>query len=96
MILLEPRGLAALKEVEMSNLERVLHPVAFLSHLLHFPSLRLAVTRASSPDSVVDFSVTRDSATNNLCAGTRPGELDRDGCAVHATVLVHEMVMDLL
>jgi hypothetical protein len=95
MVLLNLLGFAALRDVVMSKLKRVLHPVDFFTHLLHFPSAGPAVTRDSSPVSVVDLNVTRGPVTNNPGAGMRPAELDRDGCTVYEPDFVQEMVMDL-
>jgi len=95
MIQGDPRGLASLKEVMMSTLERVFHPVGFLSHLLHLSSPGPAFTSESSPDSVADFDVKRAPATDNPVAGMKPAELDQGGYTVYEPLLVLELMMDL-
>jgi len=80
----------------MSILERALHPVDFVSDLLHFSSRGAATARDSSPASAVGYSATRDPATNNIRTGMTPVELDRDDDTVHEPPFVQQMVMDLL
>ena len=79
----------------MSNLERVLDPVEFLSHLLHFRSEARTVAPDPSPFSVVDFSQTHVPATDDPCAGAGPAKLARGDGTVYEIPFVQEMVMDL-
>ncbi len=65
----------------MLSLQHVLHPVDFLSHLLHLPSPKPAATC--------------DPATDNSRAAATPAKLDRDDGTVYEPPFVQEMMMDL-